>query len=137
MVRPAERRDVHDIRAIDAQVYPRPWSEKMTIENNHLSSHDSRHPTNTVWDGASHGDLLLPFSSAPGAPAGCGFGEWSTQKPMTLYGEEILLSLSEFSTQPVTIQYEVVAADSILGTGSAVFGLVGNHRLSGDQQTGN
>lgn len=32
VVRPAERRDVHDIRAIDAQVYPRPWSEKMTIE---------------------------------------------------------------------------------------------------------
>lgn len=32
VVRPAELRDVHAIRAIDAQVYPTPWSENLTIE---------------------------------------------------------------------------------------------------------
>lgn len=32
IVRPAELRDVHAIRAIDAQVYPTPWSEKLTID---------------------------------------------------------------------------------------------------------
>lgn len=31
LVRPAELRDVHEIQAIDALVYPTPWSEKMTI----------------------------------------------------------------------------------------------------------
>ena len=31
LVRPAERRDVHDVRAIDAQVYPTPWSEARTL----------------------------------------------------------------------------------------------------------
>ena len=32
LIRPAELRDVRAIRAIDAQVYPTPWSEKLTIE---------------------------------------------------------------------------------------------------------
>lgn len=31
-VRPAELRDVHAIQEIDAQVYPTPWSEKLTID---------------------------------------------------------------------------------------------------------
>ena len=32
VVRPAELRDVHDIRQIDSQVYPTPWSQALTIE---------------------------------------------------------------------------------------------------------
>jgi len=32
VVRPAEQRDVDGIRAIDAKVYPTPWSEQMTID---------------------------------------------------------------------------------------------------------
>jgi ribosomal-protein-alanine N-acetyltransferase len=32
LVRRAELRDVRDIRAIDRQVYPKPWSEKLTVQ---------------------------------------------------------------------------------------------------------
>lgn len=32
IIRRAELRDVHDIRAIDKQVYSAPWSEKLTIQ---------------------------------------------------------------------------------------------------------
>ncbi len=64
VVRPAELRDVHAIRAIDAQVYPTPWSENLTIEQItgrgrvHLVAEEAHrvigHGGITILDGDAH-----------------------------------------------------------------------------------
>jgi hypothetical protein len=76
---------------------------------------------NTVWNGACDAALLTPFVPVPGAAAGCGFGEWSLQKPLSAYGEDVTLSLSEVSTQAVSIDYEVAQDFTVLAAGTVSF----------------
>ncbi|MEJ6642653.1 MAG: hypothetical protein QNL33_05305 [Akkermansiaceae bacterium] len=96
-------------------------SEKMDIQNNKLSEADSRHPLNTVFDSAADSALLVPFSPVPGVEVGCGFGEWNFQRSMADYGEEITISLSEVSTAPVSIDYEIATNSGVISTGVAHF----------------
>jgi hypothetical protein len=96
-------------------------SDKMDIQNNKLSVADSRHPSNTVFDSVADSALLVPFSPAPAVEVGCGFGEWSFQRSMATYGEEVTLALSEFSTAPVLIEYEVATNAGVVSTGVAHF----------------
>jgi len=95
--------------------------DRMDIQNNKLSEADSRHPLNTVFDSLADAALLVPFSPAPGVAVGCGFGEWVSQKSMADYGEEITLALSEFSTVPVSIEYEVATDSGVITTGVVDF----------------
>lgn len=96
-------------------------SDRMDIQNNMLSEADTRHPLNTVFDSATDSALLVPFSPAPGVGVGCGFGEWRLQKTMGEYGGEMTFSLSEFSTIPVSIEYEVATHSGVISTGEVHF----------------
>lgn len=97
-------------------------SDKMNIENNHLSTADDRHPNNSVWDGGTDAGLLIPFSPAADKPVGCGFAEWHFQKPLNEYESGITLCLSEFGTLPAAINYEIVQDFStIVASGTVEF----------------
>jgi hypothetical protein len=95
-------------------------SEKMTIENNHLSAADDLHPDNSVWNGETDASLLTPFAPVADSPVGCGFAEWSLQKSMTEYDQGVMICLSEFSTLPATIHYEIANGFSAPHTSGTV-----------------
>jgi len=95
--------------------------DKMTIENNKLTTPDPLHPANTVWNGAVDSALLEPFVPTPASDAGSGFGEWEFQKSMSSYSEGVTLSLSEFNTQTVSLDYEVVSDNLVVETGTVEF----------------
>lgn len=96
--------------------------DKMTVENNHLSELDNRHPNNAVWNGATDASLLTPFAPVVDSPVGCGLAEWNLQKSMNQYDAGVMVCLSEFSTLPATISYEIADGFStILATGTIQF----------------
>ncbi|MFT7473294.1 MAG: ribosomal-protein-alanine N-acetyltransferase [Verrucomicrobiales bacterium] len=96
VIREAELRDVHDIRAIDGGVYPTPWSEKLTIQQVtgegrvHLVAEEAGrligHGGIVILDGDAHistiavdpshqrrgiGDVLMKHLLGAAASSGC------------------------------------------------------------------
>lgn len=97
-------------------------SEQMKIENNHLSVPDDRHPDNMLWDGNRDFALLASFAPVADSPVGGGFAEWSLQKSLSQYEEGVTVCLSEFSTLPAGIDYEVASGFSkVLARGTIRF----------------
>lgn len=94
------------------------------VHDNLLSQPDSlHHPANTAWNSANptHAAQLASFMPVPGSAVGVGISSYApAQSDTKTYPGSFKARLSTFSSQPVTVNWSVIAKVDAFGDGSAV-----------------
>ncbi|MHC1765539.1 MAG: hypothetical protein AB9869_14760 [Verrucomicrobiia bacterium] len=100
------------------------WTEKADrtdLRGTFLAATDPNYPTNALWQ-SSDGPLLAPFLPLlAGEPVGVGFARRANQLVVSADQPAILVGLSRFSTEPVSVEYVVENAYRVLSSGTLEF----------------
>lgn len=104
------------------------WSDwtyrtsQMDIRGNFLSQANPHHPTNTLWRPEADGWRLASFmTTPPSAPVGVGLALWATQFDLAAVTNAVPVGLSSFTTNTVSVDYALEAADRVLAQGTLCF----------------
>jgi len=104
------------------------WSDwgyrtaQMDVRSNLLSNADAIWPANETWNPATDAAQLAAFFNGPAdSPVGIGFALRTNGLTALALTNGIPVRLSRFSTNVVSVNYEVEAATGILAAGTLVF----------------
>ena len=115
---------LNNYRDVWGQVWDDTWNYRigrMDIRGNYITSLNTNHPNNAVWNPASDASRLAPFMRTPSAAAvGVGFANWT---PLALRDltNGVSLRLSTFTMNVVSVDYRVQTASATLASGTVVF----------------
>jgi len=93
--------------------------DRFFASNNLVSVLDSNYPNNSLWNPVTDGWRLAQLGGV-GHP-GIGFGIRSGQSSLSQFPEGIPVGLSRFSTNEVTVNYEIDGTDGTHAAGTLVF----------------
>ncbi len=116
---------LHNYRDVWGQVWDNTWnyrSNQMDIRSNLVTTANSFHPSNTLWNPVADGPRLASFmSTPPNAPVGIGLALWNLQlKPGDLTNG-IPVRLSSFTTNEVSVDYVIETPDTSVASGTLTF----------------
>jgi hypothetical protein len=116
---------LHNYRDVWGQVWDDTWnyrSNQMDIRSNYLTQPNSFHPDNQIWNPATDAARLAPFmATPPDAPVGVGLALWSLQVTAADLTNGIPVRLSSFTTNAVTVDYEIETPVTVLASGTLTF----------------
>lgn len=95
----------------------------MDIRGNRTTTAYAEHPDNTLWNPATDAAELVPFmATPPDADVGIGIALWTHPLPMAELADGVPVRLSSFTTNSVSVDYEITdAVPNTLATGTLVF----------------
>jgi hypothetical protein len=116
---------LHNLR----DVFGRPWDDtwnwrvnNMDVRDNLLTSPNSFHQANAIWNPAADAGKLAPFmTTPPGAAVGIGIATWGSQFNMATIFEGVPVRLSSFTTNAVSVGYMFESGGTPLATGTLTF----------------
>jgi len=115
---------LHNHRDVWGQAWDSTWNWRtndMDIRGNFLTAANIIHPSNSVWSPTTDGRRLAAFmSTPPEAAVGLGLATWF---PITLASltNGILVRLSSFTTNLVSVDYAIETATGTMATGTLTF----------------
>jgi hypothetical protein len=116
---------LHNYRDVWGQVWDDTWnyrSNQMDIRSNFLTQPNTFHPSNELWNPATDAARLAPFMSTPAdAPVGVGLALWNLQITAADLTNGIPVRLSSFTTNSVTVDYEIETPTTVLTSGTLTF----------------
>ncbi|HTD65655.1 MAG TPA: hypothetical protein VK846_03880, partial [Candidatus Limnocylindria bacterium] len=116
---------LHNYRDVWGQVWDNTWNyrtNQMDIRSNFLTAPNIHHPSNTIWNPAIDGTRLAPFmSTPPDAPVGIGLALWNLQLTTAALTNGIPVRLSSFTTNEVSVNYNIETPDTVLASGTLTF----------------
>lgn len=116
---------LHNYRDVWGQVWDDTWnyrSNQMDIRSNFLTQPNTFHPSNQIWNPATDAARLAPFmSTPPSAPVGVGLALWNLQITAADLTNGIPVRLSSFTTNAVTVDYEIETPTTVLASGTLTF----------------
>jgi hypothetical protein len=87
---------------------------QMDLHDNYVSTVNTNHPNNTLWDPSSHAGELAPYMTTPtDAPVGIGLAVWDKQSDLQDVTNGVPVRLSSFTTHPVSIGYAVANSSGV------------------------
>ena len=118
----------HDIWGYD-------WSSwtyntaKMTVSGTRMTMPDdlARHPGNSAFDPVADAALISPYMPVPGSEVGVAITGTPAQSSLDAYPQAFSVQLSTFSSNPVTVDYQLTAmgtsesTEATLESGTLVF----------------
>lgn len=94
----------------------------MDVQNNFLTSVNTNHPNNAVWNPETDAAQLLPFmGTPPEAAVGIGFGVWEPVMTRVAFTRGVPIRLSTFTTNVVTVDLIVTPSDGSPLTNEVTF----------------
>jgi hypothetical protein len=97
-------------------------TNQIDLRGNRLTAPDPAQPENLLWDPAADGAKLAPFlTTPPGAAVGLALLNQDRQLPFSAVSDGILVGLSCFRPQPVSVTFALAGAKGELATGTLVF----------------
>jgi hypothetical protein len=105
-------------------------TDRMTIEDNHLTQTSALHPKNALWDPVLDGEMLAAFMPVPDSNVGVAITGLSSRLSLADYPDAFDVRLSTFSSRPVSVRYSLIgsvgpagaaAPDLLLGAGAVRF----------------
>ena len=96
---------------------------QMDVRGNWVTQPDNRHPDNTPWNPSTDAGRLVPFlTTAHAADVGVGIAVWGSQSPMDQLQDGVPVRLSTFTTNTVSVAYQVQdATAAVLASGMLTF----------------
>jgi hypothetical protein len=116
---------LHNYRDVWGRVWDDTWNYRvgrMDIRSNYLTTVNTNHPDNEVWNPAEHASALEPYlrvSVANGV--GVGLAVWSSTQPRTQITNGVPVRLSSYTTQAVSVDYAVSGAAGLIRSGTLTF----------------
>ncbi|MBN2508582.1 MAG: hypothetical protein JXQ71_18040 [Verrucomicrobia bacterium] len=113
-------------RDIWGRVWDSSWSYRtaaMNLHDNFVTTENTNHPNNTLWNPATDGWRLAAFMTTPAnAPVGIGFVVWTNQFAMSTLAGGAPVGLSTFTTNAVSVDYDIAdAGGALLESGRLTF----------------
>jgi hypothetical protein len=116
---------LNNYRDVWGLVWDNTWDYRaadMDIRDNWITTANSYHPNNSLWNPSTDGWRLAPFmSTPPDANVGVGLAVWANQFPMSALFQGVPVRLSSFTTNDVTVNYSFVSGGTPLATGNLTF----------------
>jgi len=95
---------------------------QMDLQGNWLTEANSHYANNNTWDPMTDGWRLADFlTTRPDAPVGVGLALWEEQLSLDHLTQGVPVGLSSFTTNIVTVRYQVETPNVILHAGSLSF----------------
>lgn len=98
-------------RDIWGVVWDSTWSYRaasMDVRENLVTTINTNHPNNGLWNPATDGWRLAPFMTTPAnAPVGIGLALWTNQFAVSALANGVPVGLSSFTTNPVSVGYTI------------------------------
>ena len=116
---------LYNYRDVWGQVWDNTWNwrvARMDVRGNWLTTANTNHPLNTVWNPATDALRLAPYMTTPAAAlVGIGLAAWPEQLALGILTNGLPVRLSSFTVHPVTVDYSVATASGLIASGTLTF----------------
>jgi hypothetical protein len=116
---------LHNYRDVWGRVWDNTWGYRvndMDIRSNFLTTANTNHPTNSVWNPVTDANRLVPFMKVPpNAAVGVGLAVWSSSQPVINITNGVPVRLSTFTPHPVSVTYSITGPSGPVSDGRLEF----------------